>query len=153
MTATQWRGLQQTALPTCANPLTTWATGLKMSNMWWRLRLASGAHLDLGRAPYVLYGVKYIDLVSLAPFSGQMVQTTKEEDGTVPLCFAVASTASINFIMLYGLYLCFSININGPVSNRKYYGVHFFYNPNLPYKVHLWSTLYFMNGRRYGQNH
>ena len=23
--------------------------------------------LDLGRAPYVLYGVKYIDLVSLAP--------------------------------------------------------------------------------------
>ena len=24
----------------------------------------SGSHLDLGRAPYVLYGVKYIDLVS-----------------------------------------------------------------------------------------
>ena len=32
---------------------------------------ASDSHLDLGRAPYVLYGVKYIDLVSLAPFSGQ----------------------------------------------------------------------------------
>ena len=27
---------------------------------------ASGPHLDLSRAPYVLYGVKYIDLVSLA---------------------------------------------------------------------------------------
>jgi hypothetical protein len=26
---------------------------------------ASVANLDLGRAPYVLYGVKYIDLVSL----------------------------------------------------------------------------------------
>ena len=26
---------------------------------------ASGSHLDLGRAPYALYGVKYIDLVSL----------------------------------------------------------------------------------------
>ena len=31
---------------------------------------ASGSHLDLIRAPYVLYGVKYIDPVSLAPFSG-----------------------------------------------------------------------------------
>ena len=28
---------------------------------------ASDSHLDLGRVPYVLYGVKYIDLVSLAP--------------------------------------------------------------------------------------
>ena len=26
---------------------------------------ASASHLDLDRAPYVLYGVKYIDLVSL----------------------------------------------------------------------------------------
>ena len=34
-------------------------------------RQASGSHLDLDRAPYVLYGVKYIDLVSLAPVSGQ----------------------------------------------------------------------------------
>ena len=31
---------------------------------------ASGSHLDLGRAPYVWYGVKYIDLVTLALFSG-----------------------------------------------------------------------------------
>ena len=30
----------------------------------------SDSHLDLDRAPYVLYGVKYIDPVSLAPFSG-----------------------------------------------------------------------------------
>ena len=32
---------------------------------------ASGSHLDLSRAPYVLYGVKYIDPVSLAPISGR----------------------------------------------------------------------------------
>ena len=34
--------------------------------------LVSDSHLDLIRAPYcyVLYGVKYIDLVSLAPFPG-----------------------------------------------------------------------------------
>ena len=28
-------------------------------------------HLDLNHAPYVLYGVEYIDLVSLALFSGR----------------------------------------------------------------------------------
>ena len=32
---------------------------------------ASGAHLDLSRTPYALYGVKYIDLVSLAHVSGR----------------------------------------------------------------------------------
>ena len=31
----------------------------------------SGSHLDLRRAPYVLHGVKYIDPVSLAHFSGK----------------------------------------------------------------------------------
>ena len=31
---------------------------------------ACGQSLDLSRAPYVLYGVKYIDPVSLAHFSG-----------------------------------------------------------------------------------
>ena len=36
------------------------------SYMLW-LKTASGPHLDLGCLPYVLYGVKYIDLVSLAP--------------------------------------------------------------------------------------
>ena len=40
---------------------------------------ASGAHLDLIRAPYVLYGVKYIDPVSLAPFSGQGVRPSQQE--------------------------------------------------------------------------
>ena len=29
---------------------------------------ASGSHLDVSRAPKVVYGVKYIDLVSPAPF-------------------------------------------------------------------------------------
>ena len=35
-------------------------------------RLKNGADLDLSRAPYVLYGVKYIDLVSRAPFAGRL---------------------------------------------------------------------------------
>ena len=30
--------------------------------------MASRSHLDLSRAPYVVYGVKYIDLVSLGAF-------------------------------------------------------------------------------------
>ena len=30
---------------------------------------AFAPHLDLSRAPYVLYGVKYIDLVSLGAFT------------------------------------------------------------------------------------
>ena len=34
---------------------------------------ASDSHLDLIFAPYVLYGVKYIDLVPLAPFSGRAI--------------------------------------------------------------------------------
>ena len=42
--------------------------------------LASGSHLDLSRAPYDLYGVKYIDLVSLAPFSGH-VPRVREDSG------------------------------------------------------------------------
>ena len=33
---------------------------------------ASDSHLDLGRAPYVLYGVKFIGLVPPAPFSGRL---------------------------------------------------------------------------------
>ena len=33
-------------------------------------KLASASHLDLSRAPYVLYGVKYIDLVSLGEITG-----------------------------------------------------------------------------------
>ena len=33
-------------------------------------RTASGSYLDSNHAPYVLYGVEYIDLVSLALFPG-----------------------------------------------------------------------------------
>ena len=35
------------------------------------LVMASDSHPDLSRAPDVLYGVKYLDLVSLALFSGR----------------------------------------------------------------------------------
>ena len=35
-------------------------------------QMASGSHLDLGRAPYVSYGVNYVDLVSLAPFQAEL---------------------------------------------------------------------------------
>ena len=44
-------------------------------NKCWPFAKASCAQLDLIRAPmlpYVLYGVEYIDLVSLAPFSGSI---------------------------------------------------------------------------------
>ena len=41
------------------------------------LAQARDPHLDLLRAPYVLYGVKYIDLVSLAPVSGTQVHCFK----------------------------------------------------------------------------
>ena len=37
------------------------------------------SHLDLSRAPYVLYGVKYIDLVSLGTFDRRYFQDTQQE--------------------------------------------------------------------------
>ena len=46
---------------------------------------ASDSHLDLGRAPYVLYGVKYIDLVSLALPAGRGAQGSGLEDVRVYL--------------------------------------------------------------------
>ena len=54
---------------------------------------ASGSHLDLSRAPYDVYGVKYIDLVSLAPFSGHGASDLRRgqhaevrgQNGTLPL--------------------------------------------------------------------
>ena len=49
---------------------------------------ASDSHLDLDRAPYVLYGVKYIDLVSLAPFPGHRADT-----GPAALGFGEQNTA------------------------------------------------------------
>ena len=47
--------VRHTPVPT---PMPVWDVGV-MS------RQASDSHLDLMRAPYVLYGVNYIDLVSL----------------------------------------------------------------------------------------
>ena len=41
---------------------------------------ASGAHLGLGRAPYVLYQVEYIDLASLAPNTARQMTS----DGSTP---------------------------------------------------------------------
>ena len=41
---------------------------------------ASGSHLDLGRAPYVLYGVKFIDLVSLTLDSGERAGRRRRRD-------------------------------------------------------------------------
>ena len=35
-------------------------------------------HLDLGHAPYVLYGVKYIDLVSLHLLAGRVTEACDE---------------------------------------------------------------------------
>ena len=37
-----------------------------------QIALASGPHLDPSRSPYVLYGVKYIDLVSLDGFQAKL---------------------------------------------------------------------------------
>ena len=50
--------------------------------------LVCGPHLDLGRAPYALYGVKCIDLVSLVLLSGgQHQQAWQHHDGALPyLC-------------------------------------------------------------------
>ena len=40
------------------------------------LHWACATHLALDRAPFVLYGVKYIDLVSLVPFQGMCCRHT-----------------------------------------------------------------------------
>ena len=42
---------------------------MKMLKSFWSKYGAFVSHLDLSRAPYVLYGVKYIDLVSLGAFA------------------------------------------------------------------------------------
>ena len=59
-------------------------TGLAVHRAAGRVK-ARDSHLDLIRAPYVLYGVKYIDLVSLALFSGKLVwgDLNPEHDGVV----------------------------------------------------------------------
>ena len=55
--------------------LTVLAVAAVMPWRWWLSLtwLASGPRLDLNHAPCVLYGVKYIDLVSLAPFSAVLL--------------------------------------------------------------------------------
>ena len=47
-----------------------WGRGRLLTRRRSSKRKASDSHLDLVRAPYVLYGVKYIDLVPLAPSPG-----------------------------------------------------------------------------------
>ena len=37
-----------------------------------------GSHLDLNRAPYIWYGVKYIDLVSLVHFPFRLLQRGRQ---------------------------------------------------------------------------
>ena len=51
---------------------------------------ASDSHLDLGRAPYVLYGVKYIDTVSLCAV-GPSVGTRSRRTASVS-CLPVTHT-------------------------------------------------------------
>ena len=58
---------------------------------------ASDPHLDLGCAPYVLYGVKYIDLVSLAPFSGSI-----EYGSTQPGQVTGGRWKPLHYIFRYG---------------------------------------------------
>ena len=41
------------------------------------------SHLDLSRAPYVLYGVKYIDLVTLGAFAPRYFLSQDGSDGQV----------------------------------------------------------------------
>ena len=49
---------------------------------------ASGARLDLSRAPYALYGVKYIELVSLAPRQADCDYLSAVNDSHLDLCRA-----------------------------------------------------------------
>ena len=67
-----------------------------------RVQQASDSHLDLILAPYVLYGVKYIDLVSLAagpytrlrtaiPVEAHNLQTVELPDGSI-VAFTLGSS-------------------------------------------------------------
>ena len=67
--------------------LLPWLTPMELMNpemqaiCRWIVQLASDSHLDLDRAPYLLYGVKYIDLVSLAPVSGRLAKVEPRPAG------------------------------------------------------------------------
>ena len=54
-----------------ANPGGSMATLPAIATPW---PVPSDSHLDLDRTPYVLYGVEYINLVSLAPGSERFGQ-------------------------------------------------------------------------------
>ena len=48
---------------------------------------ASNSRLDLGCAPYVLYGVKYIDPVTLALFLATVGAARRMQDRGIHLCW------------------------------------------------------------------
>ena len=56
--------LAATSLPTCTEKAA--AVGKAVANTE-ATTVASASHIDLSRAPYVWYGVKYMDLVSPVP--------------------------------------------------------------------------------------
>ena len=68
--------------------------------------------LDLGRAPYVLYGVKYIDLVSLTPDQRPLISKSY----TTPLFFNMACKQNLDSRCILSQHL----GVLGPkhVSNR-----------------------------------
>ena len=57
---------------------------------------ASGSHLDLDRVLCVLYGVKYIDLVSLAVFAGVEAVYGWDIDLTAPTVSFQTGKATYN---------------------------------------------------------
>ena len=66
---------------------------------------ASESHRDLGRAPYVLYGVKYIDLVSLGAKERGRVPSASGAHldldlGRAPHCFVSYGVKYIDLVSL-----------------------------------------------------
>ena len=61
---------------------------------------ASDSHPDLGRAPYALYGVKYIDLVSPALFPGHGIKPENETWRPAGACYLDLMRASY---VVYGI--------------------------------------------------
>ena len=62
---------------------------------------ASDSHLDLSRAPYVLYGVKYIDLVSFDIVGMQSPDVTREVcSSTAQMCSAYIKKGAFLIILL-----------------------------------------------------
>ena len=87
---------------------------------------ARGSHLDLIRTPYVLYGVKYIDLVSLALFSGASAASSgggrgPEVDECVrhldliraPCCYGLYGVKYIGLVSLAPFSRCVRQSVGG----------------------------------------